>query len=78
MNKPTRYYRERNGDYMSLSGEMNQDGTLEARASAIQGLPSSVCTTGVEARFVVRCDEVTREEVPAEWLARLYWEGDES
>jgi transposase len=78
-----KYYRERNGDYLSIDPSTNDyykqnlgKDHFEGRASAIAGDPSSVCTTGVGRDFLAKkCKEVPRDQVPPEWLR--YMEGGE-
>lgn len=73
----TLYYREPNGDYLSVDPSTaayyqrlgkNQ---LEGRASAVAGHASSVCTTGVGLAFLETCTRIKRKDVPEEWLKML-------
>lgn len=69
------FYRECNGDYLAIDTATNvhyrtafgQD-HFEGRATAIEGLPGSVCTTGVSREFLRQnCRRITKAAVPAEW-----------
>lgn len=69
------YYQEDHGDYLAIDTMTNayylrhfgQD-HFEARATAIAGLVSSVCTTGVSREFLrSNCKRVDKARVPAEW-----------
>jgi hypothetical protein len=70
-----KYYRERNkdGDYLSVDPSSAEGkALLEARATAIQGLRSSVCTTSVHVHYLrLKCRRVRKADVPAEWLEVL-------
>lgn len=76
-----KYYRERNkaGDYLfvdpaTLDYYIRTQGksNFEARATAIQGSRSSVCTTAVSLDFLRRkCRRVRKADVPADWLEVL-------
>ena len=76
-----KYYQERNkaGDYVSVNPEtadyyqrIGRPGMLEARATAIQGNVSSVCTTSVDVGWLSRkCRRVSKAAIPTEWLAVL-------
>lgn len=73
------YYREENGDYLAVDldtanyyreawGKVGYEG----RATAIEGLVTSMCTTGIGAEHLqLRCTEVDKSEVPAEWLEAI-------
>jgi len=72
-----KYYQEqgRHGDYLSVdpqsAGYYRYD-TLEARATAISGVVSSVCTTSVDLNFLrTKCHRVRKADIPANWLERL-------
>ena len=62
------YYREPNGDYLAIHGKGGDAQLFEGRAAAIEGLPSSMATTGVHKEFLRTCIRVNRDEVPREWL----------
>lgn len=69
-----RYYREKEtGDFMQVWWEhyfRTPDGKPTARASALAGLPSSVCTTNVAVSFIREdCEPVRKADVPPAWLA---------
>jgi hypothetical protein len=69
------FYRERNGDYLAIDTATNRyyrdnfgKNHFEGRATAIQGLVSSVCTTGVSRQFLrEQCKRVAKRRVPAPW-----------
>jgi hypothetical protein len=69
------YYREDNGDYLAIDtttnryylDTMGQD-HFEGRATAIEGLIGSVCTTGISRDFLrTQCKRVAKAAVPHEW-----------
>lgn len=69
------FYRERNGDYLAIDtatkryyrDTFGQD-HFEGRATAIQGLVSSVCTTGVSRQHLrEKCKRVAKRRVPVPW-----------
>jgi hypothetical protein len=76
-----KYYQEqdRASDYVSVDpstadyyNHIGKPGMLEARATAIHGEVSSVCTTGVSLEWLARkCHRVAKSSIPAEWLAVL-------
>lgn len=69
------YFRENNGDFLAIDTGTNSyyvrnfgKDHFEARATAIAGLVSSVCTTGVSREFLkANCKRIARAMVPAEW-----------
>lgn len=69
------FYRERNGDFLAIDTATNRyyrdtfgQDHFEGRATAIQGLVGSVCTTGVSRQFLrEQCRRVAKRSVPAEW-----------
>jgi hypothetical protein len=69
------FYRENNGDYLAIDTTTNAyclenfgKDYFEGRASAIQGLVSSVCTTCISRAFLRKnCKQVARARVPAVW-----------
>lgn len=73
-----KFYREdESGDYLAIDPSTNQyyldnlhEDCFEARATAIANDASSVCTTSISRAFL-QCEatEVSRSQVPAEWLA---------
>jgi hypothetical protein len=68
------YFREGNGDYLAIDTDSNSHylrlfskDHFEGRATAIAGLVSSVCTTGVSREFLrSSCKRVSKAKVPAE------------
>jgi hypothetical protein len=64
------YYRAPNGDYLAVDyGSRGLvPGRYEGRVPAIEGLPSSVCTTQVSVEFLNTCRRILKGEVPREWL----------
>jgi hypothetical protein len=72
----TLYYRERDGDYLSVSpahvrrDEFGQQ-IYDGRATALAGLPASVCTTGIGEQFLAQCDRISRRHDPRQWLTAL-------
>jgi hypothetical protein len=69
------YYRERNGDFLAIDTSTNSyyrtilgKDHFEGRATAIAGLVSSTCTTGVSREFLRKeCRRVAKAKVPAQW-----------
>lgn len=69
------FYRERNGDYLAIDTATNRyyrdnfgKDHFEGRATAIAGLVSSVCTTGISREFLHQeCRRVAKRHVPAPW-----------
>ena len=67
------YYRERDGgDYLALfPAYVRKDGhgrrIFDGRATAISGLATSVCSTGIGERFLAQCDRIPRRQVPRPW-----------
>lgn len=76
-----KYYQEQDkaGDYLSVDPstldyylKFTGKAEMEARATAIKGSVSSVCTTAVSVRFLqTKCHRVRKSDIPAEWLERL-------
>lgn len=76
-----KYYQEqdKHGDYVSVDPstaeyytEIGQPGVLEARATAIAGDVSSVCTAAVSTQWLSkRCHRVLKADIPALWLKVL-------
>lgn len=73
------FFREPNGDYLYIDGEMyyNKKPLYGARASAIEGVAASVQTTGVSHSFLETCRRVEKSDVPAEWLYNIGYPEDE-
>ena len=65
------YYKEPNGDYLYCRPKPYRLGMYEGRATAIEGLVSSVCTTGISSEFLVGCKKVRKRDVPQEWLEAI-------
>jgi hypothetical protein len=71
------FYRERDsGDYLAVfpAESTYRDGqrVCDGRATAIAGLLTSVCTTGIGDRYLRgNCTRVRRRQVPADWLKSL-------
>lgn len=69
------FYREHNGDYLAIESSTNAyyldvfgKDHFEGRATAIENLVGSVCTTGISREFLrTKCKRVARANVPAEW-----------
>ena len=69
------YYREKNGDYLAIDTSTNSNYVrcfakdhFESRATAIEGLVSSVCTTGVSREFLrTSCKRIAKAKVPMDW-----------
>ena len=72
------YYREENGDYLAINPETARRDSFnpmyqiyEGRATAITGLVSSICTTGISGAFLEKCSRVKKTQVPREWLEAI-------
>lgn len=71
------YYQEENGDYLMIVWDRayrlpGVEEVYEGRASAIQGLPSSVQTTGIARAFIREsCKRVRKADIPQEWRDRM-------
>jgi len=76
-----KYYQEQDkaGDYLSIDPTsldyyMRTQGKalFEARATAIKGSVTSVCTTAVSMQFLQhKCHRVRKADIPPEWLKVL-------
>lgn len=76
-----KYYQEggKSGDYLSVDPSTNEHyiknmggDYFEARATAISGLITSVCTTAVSRGWLrSNCRRVRKATIPAEWLEVL-------
>ena len=64
------WYREANGDYMAVDMEGEHiPGQLTARVAAIEGLPTSMCTSDVPRTYLEEgCATVRTSQVPEKWL----------
>jgi hypothetical protein len=73
------FYREKNGDYLAIDTATNRFSLdvlgkdhFEGRATAIEGLVGSVCTTGISREFLrTKCKRVAKAKVPAEWRGAI-------
>lgn len=79
------YYETETCDYLAVNtetkkfyrppynrGNYNGGADMEGRATAISGLVTSVCTTGVAQDFLEsRCERVPLREVPDEWIKAI-------
>ncbi len=73
------YYRERNGDYLTIDAGTNRyyrttfgKDHFEGRATAIASLVTSVCTTSISREFLrTQCKRTPKAEVPANWLRAI-------
>ena len=69
------FYRERDGDFLAIDTATNRyyrdtfgKDHFEGRATAIQGLVGSVCTTGISRQFLrEQCRRLAKRRVPAAW-----------
>jgi len=69
------FFQEDNGDYLAIDTATNRyylttlgKDHFEGRATAIAGLVSSVCTTGISRGFLrEKCKRVAKRLVPAAW-----------
>jgi hypothetical protein len=73
------YYQESNGDFLAIDTTTNhyylrnlgQD-HFEGRATAIEALVGSVCTTGISREYLrTHCKRVSRARVSPEWLRAI-------
>jgi hypothetical protein len=75
----TRFYREKNGDYLAIDTGTNRyylecfaKDHFEGRATAIAGQVGSVCTTGISREFLRKnCKRVAKAKVPREWRTAI-------
>jgi hypothetical protein len=73
------YYREFNGDFLAIDTSTNAyyldnfgKDQFEGRATAIESLVGSVCTTGTSREFLrTKCKRVARAKVPDEWRTAI-------
>lgn len=80
------YYQETNGDYLAVETSTNSyyvrwfgKDHFEGRATAIAGLVSSVCTTGVSREFLrANCKRIARAKVPVQWRKAIGLGDEES
>jgi len=69
------FFQEDNGDYLAIDTDTNRyyrdhfgQDHFEGRATAIAGLVTSVCTTGVSRAFLhQQCKRVAKRRVPVPW-----------
>ena len=65
------------GDYLSVAvaNGKTPSGTYDARATAIKGNVSSVCSTTVHPNYLkCSCRKVDKQNVPANWRKALSWD----
>ena len=70
-----RFYREKNGDYLAIDTSTNRyylrtfgKDYFEGRATAIESLVGSVCTTGISRGYLrANCKRVAKVKVPRQW-----------
>ena len=73
------FYQEKSGDYLAIDTSTNAyhldvlgKDHFEGRATAIEGLVGSVCTTGISREYLRgNCERVARAKVPAEWRGAI-------
>jgi hypothetical protein len=73
------FYRENGGDFLAIDTATNRfyrdnygRDDFEGRATAIESLVSSVCTTGISRAFLkTKCKRVAKAKVPTEWLQAI-------
>ena len=73
------FYREQNGDFLAIDTSTNRyyletfgKDHFEGRATAIESLVGSVCTTAVSRDFMrANCKRVPKARVPADWLQAI-------
>lgn len=65
-----KYYREPSGDYLCTDQYVGND-MWECRAVCIEDAPRSMSTTGIAQAHLNTCAEVSKENVPAEYLAQF-------
>ena len=73
------FFHENSGDYLAIDTATNGyylenfgKDHCEGRATAIEGLVGSVCTTGVSREFLRRnCKRVGKAKVPVEWCKAI-------
>ena len=73
------YFRENNGDYLAIETDTNSyyvrnfaKDYFEGRATAIENLVGSVCTTSISREFLTACcKRIAKAKVPAEWCEAI-------
>jgi hypothetical protein len=63
----TVYYQEPNGDFMAVYYGIVKGREPEVRASALDGVPSSVCSTTASRGYIKTCRTVLKADVPQAW-----------
>ena len=64
----TQYYKQPNGDYLCINPDSRAGTSYEGRATCIENLVTSVCTTDISDESLKECQLVRRSQVPQEWL----------
>jgi hypothetical protein len=78
------FFQEDNGDYLAIDTSTNRyyvetfdKDHFEGRATAIEGLIGSVCTTGISREFLrAKCKRVPKAHVPADWRRAIGLEAE--
>ncbi len=73
------FFRENNGDFLAIDTSTNRHylehfgkDHFQGRATAIEGLVGSVCTTSISRAYLkTNCRRMPRTKVPAEWLKAI-------
>lgn len=71
------FYQEPHGEYLVIETDTHDlyhytgKSQYEGRASAIDDLPTSICTTSISTEYLKNCAEVERDDVPEEWLKAI-------
>jgi hypothetical protein len=74
------FYKEPSGDFLAVDmseyaisrHSVNPEYAIrEGRATALRGVVTSVCTTGISGAFLSTCQQVSRKDVPREWMDRF-------
>ncbi len=69
------FYQEPNGDYLCVEHPAYkvEDGQhiFSVRATAIEGLIGSVCTTATGQRFLKMCKRIAKRNVPKDWMTAM-------
>jgi hypothetical protein len=76
------FFRENNGDYLAINTATNRyylkmlgKDHFECRATAIEGLVGSVCSTAVSREYLeANSKRVAKASVPAEWRRAIGFE----
>jgi hypothetical protein len=73
----TRYFKEPNGDYLCINPDSRAGTSYEGRATCVAELVGSISTTSISDEFLRDCKEVTKEQVPKEWMDQFRGYEDE-